>query len=67
MAPALLQLYGWFRTALPRRTDDRGAAAVEYALLLVLIALVLIIAVTTIGETTSNGLDDAGNSGFGTP
>ena len=67
MAPLLLQLHTWLRTALPRRDDERGAAVVEYALLLVFIFAVLLISVAVIGDTTSNGLDDAGSSGFVNP
>ena len=64
MAFALIQLQNWFSTRFPRRADDRGASVVEYALLLALIFAVLVIAVNVIGSTTSNGLDDAGSSGF---
>ncbi|MEL7128720.1 MAG: Flp family type IVb pilin [Pseudomonadota bacterium] len=44
-------------------SDDRGAAAVEYGLLLALLALGILGAVTTLGTTLSNGFDNAG-SGF---
>ena len=64
MATLLLQVPSWIRSALPPRDDDRGAAVVEYALLLTFIMAVLLISVTVIGDTTSNGLDDAGSSGF---
>ena len=64
MTPLLLQLHRWLRTALPRHDDDTGAAVVEYALLLVFIFAVLLISVAVIGDTTSNGLDNAGSSGF---
>jgi len=36
-----------------RIDDDRGASLVEYALLLVLIAIVCLAAVTALGATTS--------------
>ena len=64
MTSALLRLQSWIRSALPNRDDDRGAAVVEYALLLAFIFAVLLISVSVIGGTTSNGLDDAGSSGF---
>jgi Flp pilus assembly pilin Flp len=50
--------------AFPRSRGDRGASSVEYALILAFIFLVLIISVVVIGDTTSEGLDDAGSSGF---
>lgn len=47
------------------RCDERGASLVEYALLLALIALVLITAVTTLGETVSDSLYNAESEIFG--
>jgi len=38
----------------PVRRDDRGASAVEYGLLVFLIALVIIIAVTLLGKNLSS-------------
>jgi pilus assembly protein Flp/PilA len=38
----------------PLRRDDRGASAVEYGLLVFLIALVIIIAVTLLGTNLSS-------------
>ena len=64
MATLFLQIQTWLRSVLPHRDDDRGAAVVEYALLLAFIFAVLLISVNVIGNTTSNGLDDAGSSGF---
>ena len=60
MAISLLQLRAWFV-----RHGDRGASVVEYALLLALIAVICLVAVNTIGAPTSNGLTEAGSSGFG--
>jgi len=60
----LVQLQTWLRSALPHRDDDRGAAVVEYALLLAFIFAVLLVSVSVIGNQSSNGLDDAGSSGF---
>ena len=56
MAFSLQQLQTWLRSALPSRDEDRGASLVEYALLLALIAMVLLIAVTALGNTTSDSL-----------
>jgi len=38
--------------------DERGAAMVEYALLLALIAIVAIAALTALGGTVSDNFDD---------
>jgi len=42
------------RLAQPMCRDDRGASAVEYGLLVFLIALVIIIAVTLLGNNLSS-------------
>jgi pilus assembly protein Flp/PilA len=42
--------------------DDRGAALVEYALLLALIAVVCIVALTALGGQASSKFDAIGNS-----
>jgi Flp pilus assembly pilin Flp len=44
------------------RDDDRGASLVEYALLVALIAIVCFVAVQFLGDETSSGLRDVGNS-----
>jgi len=38
--------------------DESGAAAIEYGLLVALLALALIGALTTLGENTSDGFDN---------
>jgi pilus assembly protein Flp/PilA len=43
-------------------TTERGAALVEYALLMALIAVVCIIALTTLGGQASSKFTDVGNS-----
>jgi pilus assembly protein Flp/PilA len=43
-------------------TTERGAALVEYALLLALIAVVCIVALTTLGGKASSKFDTIGNS-----
>ena len=41
--------------------DDEGASMVEYALLVVLIAVIAIVAVNLIGPAVSNGFSSAGS------
>lgn len=45
-----------------RRVRDRGASLVEYALLLALIAVVVLVAVTFMGGELSKSFDDSGSS-----
>jgi pilus assembly protein Flp/PilA len=47
-----------------RRHDERGATAVEYALMLALIAVVIVGAVTLLGQSTSQSFVDV-QAGFG--
>lgn len=48
--------------------DERGAALVEYALLIALIALLCLVAVETIGRGAADTLSEVGNSiSSGTP
>jgi pilus assembly protein Flp/PilA len=42
--------------------NERGAALVEYALLLALIAVVCIVALTTLGEDAAEKFDTVGQS-----
>lgn len=46
-----LNVVGWFQD---RLSDERGASLVEYALLLVLIAVVAIAALTFLGKAVHN-------------
>lgn len=49
-----------------RATEQDGATAVEYALMLALIAVVIVVAVTTLGTQTSSAYaDPALNSALG--
>jgi pilus assembly protein Flp/PilA len=48
----------WFADVRCRLAQERGATAVEYALMLALIAAVIIGAVTLLGQKTSSGLGD---------
>ena len=45
-----------------RINSERGASLVEYALLLALIAVVCIVAVTTLGQTASSKFSTVGAS-----
>jgi hypothetical protein len=63
MGIAFLQLRTLLSSVLPERDDDRGAALVEYALLLVFIVIVCVIAMTVLGTLTSDGID-RGADGF---
>lgn len=53
MLHRLHQAMAWLTT----RQDERGASLVEYALLVALIAVVMVGAVTLVGEGTSGSLD----------
>lgn len=50
----------WF---LPARDED-GVSIVEYALLLLLIFVVALVAIVFIGHTNANSLNNSGNSLF---
>lgn len=58
-----LQLRSWLSSVLPAPDDDRGAALVEYALLLVFIVIVCVIAMTVLGTIASDGIS-RGADGF---
>jgi Flp pilus assembly pilin Flp len=61
MAFALLQLRFWLSSVLPDHDDDdRGAALVEYALLMVFIVIVCVIAMTVLGTISSDGITKGG-------
>jgi len=62
MTHPLLKLRTWV-SSLRSPHDDRGASLVEYALLLALIAIVCVVAVGFLGESTDAGIS-AGASGF---
>jgi Flp pilus assembly pilin Flp len=64
MANPLTRLGACIASRLPERDDDRGASLVEYALLVVLIAVVCALAVAAIG-TTLNSSYSSTASGFG--
>ena len=50
----------WMRA--PFGTSERGAALVEYALLLALIAVFCVVALTFLGGETAEKFSDVGNS-----
>ncbi len=56
---------GWLRQRYGG--SERGASLVEYALLLGLIAVVCVVAVTSVGTHLGQSYDDSNTSIFGTP
>ena len=62
MTDALLRLHIWFAERRGDRTDDQGAALVEYAFLVALIAIVCLLALIFLGGEASSSFDDSGNS-----
>jgi Flp pilus assembly pilin Flp len=63
MADTLLRLGVRLLARLPMPRDERGASLVEYALLVVLIAVVCALAVAAIGQTLNSSYSSTG-SGF---
>jgi pilus assembly protein Flp/PilA len=62
----MLQLYTglttWWADLKGRLAEDRGATAVEYALMVALIAVVIILAVTFIGTSASTKFSQVGSA-----
>ena len=62
----MLQLYTglmtWWSDLKGRISEDRGATAVEYALMVALIAVVIILAVTFIGTSASTKFSEVGSA-----
>jgi pilus assembly protein Flp/PilA len=60
----MLQVYTgmqtWWADFKGRISDERGATAVEYALMVALIAVVIIVAVTFLGQSASDKFDLVG-------
>ena len=52
----------WWNDLKTRATDENGATAVEYALMVALIAVVIIAAVTFIGTSASAKFDTVGSA-----
>lgn len=57
----MLTVQTWIQTRWMDFRDDRGASLVEYALLLVLIAIVAIGAITLVGNDVSAAFSDVAN------
>lgn len=53
---------GLIARALARLRSEDGATAIEYALMVALIAMVIIVAVTFLGQATSQTYQDVGNA-----
>jgi pilus assembly protein Flp/PilA len=62
----MLQLYTglvtWFATVRERAEEERGATAVEYALMAALIAVVVVLAVTFVGTAAESKFDLTGSA-----
>jgi pilus assembly protein Flp/PilA len=54
-------LRGWLRAALRRDDGERGQGMVEYALILVLIAIVVIVILHVLGQQTRNVFSNVSN------
>lgn len=64
MVNPLIRLSARLMALLPQRDDDRGASLVEYALLVVLIAVVCALAISALGNTVNSSYSSTA-SGFG--
>ena len=62
----MLKLYTglqtWWADLKDRATEEHGATAVEYALMIALIAVVIIVAVTFIGTSASTKFSQVGSA-----
>jgi len=54
-----MRLYAWMQA---RLRSEEGATAVEYALMVALIAVVIIVAVTFLGTATSDKFQQVGDA-----
>ena len=52
----------WWAELKERASEERGATAVEYALMVALIAVVIIVAVTFLGESASDKFQQVGDA-----
>jgi pilus assembly protein Flp/PilA len=52
----------WWTDLKERLSEDRGATAVEYALMVALIAVVIIAAVTLVGNSASDKFSQVGSA-----
>lgn len=60
MSYAVIALRHWLAAVRPDPREDRGASLVEYALLVVLILVVCVVAVTILGTSVSKDFSSAG-------
>jgi pilus assembly protein Flp/PilA len=62
----MLQLYTsvqtWWAELKERASEERGATAVEYALMVALIAVVIILAVTFLGQSARDKFQEVGDA-----
>jgi pilus assembly protein Flp/PilA len=56
----------WWADLKERATEEYGATAVEYALMVALIAVVIIVAVTFLGKSAEKKFDEVGKAVAGT-
>jgi pilus assembly protein Flp/PilA len=52
----------WFAGLRERAREDRGAAAVEYGLLVALIAAIIVVVVSVLGKKVSNAFSSVANT-----
>jgi pilus assembly protein Flp/PilA len=52
----------WWNDLKERAQEEGGATAVEYALMVALIAVVIIVAVTALGNSASDKFDEVGEA-----
>jgi pilus assembly protein Flp/PilA len=52
----------WWADLKERLSEDRGATAVEYALMVALIAVVILLAVTFLGTSAESKFDQVGSA-----
>jgi pilus assembly protein Flp/PilA len=52
----------WWADLKERATEEHGATAVEYALMVALIAVVIIVAVTFLGKSAESKFQEVGNA-----
>lgn len=49
-----MMMHGFYRKITDELTDETGAAAIEYGVILMCIVIAIILAVTQVGEETNN-------------
>jgi pilus assembly protein Flp/PilA len=61
IGPGITTLRRWLHAALRRGDGERGQGMVEYALILVLIAIVVIVLLHVVGQQTRNVFSNVSN------